>query len=92
MRERSPFAENGRSAIWRWLSGSLAVGLVALALGVLIDAGPALGGTIAILSVAYLAALGLVMAGAWRAGRPRSGARASRPHHVLQAEGASHVP
>jgi amino acid transporter len=57
VRERPPFAKPGRSAPRRLAGRALAAALVALAVGVLADAGPALGGTLALLGVAGAAAL-----------------------------------
>ena len=57
VRERPPFAAPGRSALRRLAAALLAGGLTILAVGVLLEAGPALGGTLALLAGAYLLAL-----------------------------------
>jgi basic amino acid/polyamine antiporter, APA family len=56
-RERPPFAEPERSRIRRAVSGGLALALGVVGVGVVIDAGPALAATLALLGVAYSAAL-----------------------------------
>jgi APA family basic amino acid/polyamine antiporter len=57
VRQRPPFREESRPVLYRIAGDALALGLVALALGVLADAGPALAGTLALLGAATGAAL-----------------------------------
>jgi APA family basic amino acid/polyamine antiporter len=62
VRQFAPFAEPQRAAIWRAFGVALAAGLVALAVGVLLDAGAALAGTLALL----VAAVATGAFAAWR--------------------------
>lgn len=57
VRERPPFAEPGRPVLFRVAAAMLAAALAALGLGVVLAAGPARGGTLALLAAAGSAAL-----------------------------------
>jgi basic amino acid/polyamine antiporter, APA family len=66
-RERRPFAEPGRRTIAALAGGALALALIALGAAVLVEAGPARAGGLALLVAAYATAA----AASVRVGRPR---------------------